>query len=221
MKFPYALMLIALVGLGSVSFANDEEGFVSLFDGKSLEHWGDRRGKPVKESIWKAEDGCMVKVGRGDIYSIKEYKNFDFRFEWKIAPRGNSGVKYRMANYSNSFVGPEFQVLDDKVRGGSGDPSKNTAASLYDVFGAKDKQLNPVDQFNSSRIVANGNNLQHWLNGKKVVDLDITSDEWKAAISKSKFRKRPDFASKKGKFMLQDHGAKVWFRNLRIKELPE
>lgn len=131
----------------------------------------------------------------------------------------NRGVKYRVTDYSGSILGPEYQVLDDAKWKYEPD-HKGASGSLYAIKGARaDKDLKPVGEFNTSRIVANGSRLEHWLNGEAVVEMEIGSAEWEALHAASKFKKRPDCGTKKGRIMLQDHGGKVWFRNLKIREL--
>lgn len=191
----------------------------SLFDGKSLSGWTTKDGSKPGAG-WIVEDNCIVLTEKaGDLYTKTTFKDFEFTFEWKIVAGCNSGVKYRVADYSGAILGPEYQVLDDAKWKYEPD-NKGATASLYAIKGAnKDKPLKCVGQFNTSKIIAKGNHLEHWLNGEKVVEMDIGSKEWKAGHSASKFKKRPDFGTKEGRIMLQDHGGKVWFRNLKIRKL--
>lgn len=199
-----------------------KDGFTPIFDGKTLNGWTTADGKPVTAG-WQAEDGVIHRAGKGgDIYTAKEYGDFDFQFEWKIAPGANSGVKYRMALYGKAWLGPEYQVLDDdkhpdaKLREG-----RRKTAALYDLYVPNDqKKLNPVGEWNKSRIVAKGSKIEHWLNGKLVLQYDTASDDFKAQVAGSKFAKTPSFnQNPTGRIQLQDHGDEVWFRNLCIKEL--
>ena len=190
-----------------------------LFDGNTLAGWTSKDGAAPGEG-WKVEDGCIVRTAKaGDLYTKASFENFDFSFEWKIVAGCNSGVKYRVADYSGSLLGPEYQVLDDAKWKYESD-HKGAAGGLYAIKGPRaDKLLKPVGEFNTSRIVARGSRLEHWLNGEVVVEMEIGSAEWEALHAASKFKKRSDFGTKKGRIMLQDHGGKVWFRNLKIREL--
>lgn len=198
---------------------NGAPGIRPLFDGKTLVGWTSKDGSAPGIG-WKVEDGCIVRVAKsGDLYSQASFKNFDFSFEWNVVAGCNSGVKYRVADYSGSVLGLEYQVLDDAQWKYKPD-AKGAAAGLYAIKGPRaDKMLKPVGMFNASRVMAQGSRLEHWLNGKLVVEIEIGSAEWVALHGASKFKKCPTFGTKKGRIMLQDHGGKVWFRNLKIREL--
>ena len=211
------LTLAFLSLLPFFAFAKGKE--ISLCDGKSLVNWTDQAGNPPGNG-WVLEDGCLVRKAKaGDLYTKEGFSDFAFTFEWKIAPGCNSGVKYRVADYSGAVLGPEYQILDDPKWKYAPDHLGATA-SIYAIKGASaDQKLKKPGEFNTSRIVAKGNHLEHWLNGEKVAEIEIGSDDWKKRHGASKFKKRPDFGSKKGRIMLQDHGGKVWFRNLVVCEL--
>lgn len=207
--------------LVGISASQGKDGWVSLFDGETLKGWTNAKGAEVKEDGWIAEDGVLHRKGRGgDLYTAKEYADFEFRWEWKISPKGNSGVKYRVTKYGSANLGPEYQVLDDAHPDGAKNV-KRQAGSLYDLLAANDKKkLKPVGEWNSSRVVVKGNHLQHYLNGELVVDVVVDSDEWKEAHKKSKFKGKENFAhNASGRIFLQDHGDQVWYRKLEIKEL--
>lgn len=214
-------ILLLLAGFTLTSLAADP---VPLFDGKDLAGWTNAAGKPVA-SGWAVEAGGVLHRAAkgGDIYTAKEYGDFEFSFEWKIAPGGNSGVKYRVISYDKKgFLGPEYQLLDDAKHPDAKVGPQRQSASLYDFVApdAKTKKLNPPGEWNTSKIVVRGTKFEHWLNGAKVIEMDTATDAWKAAHAKSKFKDVPEFAKNpKGRIMLQDHGDETWFRNLTIKEL--
>ena len=210
------VIFVLLVAAGPLWAENKT---IDLFDGKTLAGWTSKDGAAPGDG-WKVQDGCIVRTEKaGDLYTQASFENFDFSFEWKVVAGCNSGVKYRVADYSGSILGPEYQVLDDAKWKYEPD-HKGASGSLYAIKGARaDKVLKPVGEFNTSRIVANGSRLEHWLNGEVVVEMEIGSAEWEALHAASKFKKRPDFGTQKGRIMLQDHGGKVWFRNLKIREL--
>ena len=217
------LMLLAVFSLCGVISA-DENDFIDLFDGESLNGWTNDNGEPVTKG-WVAEDGMLVRKSRGGhIYAVGEYGDFELRFEWKIDTGGNSGVKYRVAFYEQGvrgkpgWLGCEYQLYGDKRPNDLGDHS---AGALYDLFKpSKRKQLRGAGEFNESRIVVQGTHIEHWLNGEKLIDVDTSSDEWKQRIADSKFGIVPDFfENKRGRIQIQDHGHSVWFRNIRLRHL--
>jgi glutathione peroxidase-family protein len=194
----------------------------SLFDGKTTAGWRSFRGKTFPEKGWAVEDGALRKIagaGGGDIVADGEYEDFDFRFEWKVAPGANSGVMYRASEEGEWpwRFGPEYQVLDDAKHADGKNP-KTSAAACYALYEGVGKALKPVGEFNEGRIVVREGKVEHWLNGVRVVAYDLRSDEWRAKIAESKFKDMPGFGMKpKGLIALQDHGDDVWFRNLRIR----
>jgi 3-keto-disaccharide hydrolase len=193
----------------------------SIFDGKSFAGWTSGSGGPVGAG-WQVAEGAIHRAGKGgDILTASSYQDFELEFEWKIAAGANSGLKYRVADYSpaGKNIGLEFQVIDDAGHA-DGKNARTSAASIYDLIPpAASKKLSAVGEWNRSKIVARGAQLEHWLNGEKVVSATIGSPEWSDALAKSKFRAAADMGTKKGRILLQDHGGEVWFRNLRIREL--
>ena len=207
--------------------AGEDYQWVDLLAGDSLELW--RNGSKhnydkVTEvgSQWSLEDGVLSldksKDGRGGHIVTKDdrYFDFDFQFEFKISVEGNSGVKYRV---NKETVGLEYQIYDDafsKVK-------KNSLASLYNLKAASaNKKANAVGkEWNTGRIVAVGNSLQHWLNGDLVLEMEVDSEEWKEDFAKSKYKDDPSFARSPGPIHLQDHQHNVQFRNLRIRKLMD
>ena len=136
-----------------------------------------------------------------------------------MAARANSGVKYRVRRYGTKVLGLEYQVIDDAVLkqpDGSG-----STASLYALkAAATDKLLLPPGAFNHTRIVVHGGRFEHWLNGRLVVEMDTASDAWTDAVARSKFKNVDGFGlNPRGRLLLQDHGGKVWFRNLVLRPL--
>lgn len=208
----------------SLAVANaDDQGWIPLFDGKSLNGWKTYAGGGPVADKWVAEDGVLHLTGKGGGHIITEatFDNFELEFEWKISPGGNSGVMYRVRTGDKAphFSGPEYQVLDDSSHR-DGQDEKKSAGSLYALIAAKGKKVNPVGEWNQSRIVLKGNHLEHWLNGVQVVETELHTDEWKALVGDSKFRTWEQFAqTAKGHICLQDHGDPVWYRNIRIRPL--
>ncbi len=218
--------VIAGLALCAAAFAQDQSAEahrVLLFDGTSLTGWTTGSGGAVTKG-WVVEDGCMHRKTRGgSLFTAKEYTNFIFEFEWKVASGSNSGIKYRYTSYGKMQNGPEYQVLDDgKHPDGKRGSGKRLAASLYDILAADTAEVKrPTGEWNQGKIVARGPVVEHWLNGKLVLRYDSSTDEFRAAVAKSKFKAHPDYAAKQtGRIMLQDHNDPVWYRNIAITELP-
>lgn len=225
MKFNALSVLLLSVMLPLANASDDStEGWTILFDGKNTDQWQDYKGGPVGKA-WKIEDGTltMAEKGGGNVATKEMYSDFDFRFEWKISPGGNSGIIFlsRKGDGAPYMSGPEYQILDDSKHRDGGNP-KTSAGSLYALIAAQGKTLKPVGDWNTGRIVKDGDNLQHWVNGKKVVETTIGDDKWNAMVAGSKFKNWEQFGkTKKGHIVLQDHNDQVWYRNLKIKDLSK
>lgn len=207
-------MLFVLIALAATTLYAGE--WESLFNGRDLAGWV--TGKGGASTNWVVEDGVLHrKSGGGDIVTTKEYSDFELEFEWKISEKGNSGIKYRF--YNN--YGPEYQVLDDKGHSNGKDPF-TSAASMYLIAKPDaEKELKPVGEFNTGKIIAKGSHIEHWLNGRKVLEMEVGSEEWNQRKNGSKFKKVKDFGTGSGKILLQDHGDLVWYRNIRIREIKD
>jgi hypothetical protein len=210
----------------------DEEkkaGFKLLFDGKTTDGW---RGYKMKEMPpgWKVIGGVLTRVAAGaggkgagggdDIVTKDQYDNFELRLQWRVGKGVNSGILYRAIEdaVTSWHVAPEMQVLENV---GFGDTNPlHHAGALYDLYAAKKDMTRPISEWNDVRLIANGNHIEHWLNGVKVVECEIGSDDWNARIAKSKFKDKPNFAkATKGYIVLQDHSGKIEYRNIRIRPL--
>lgn len=187
-----------------------------LFSAGDFSKWTKVNGDPVP-SQWTIEDGVVYRGenGGGSIITKEHYHDFELRFDWKISEGGNSGIKYR----SRKHLGLEYQILDDAKHKDRENPT-NRVGSLYEILAADaDKPVNPVGEWNSGRIVMQGDQVEHWLNGKLVTSIVIGSDDWKERFAKSKYSKHEGFGSWTGPILLQDHYDDVWYRNLRIRKL--
>ncbi len=195
----------------------------TLFDGSSTADWV-AYGKGVFPAKgWTIEGDALhisANAGGGDLRSVGEFSDFELRFSWKVAAGANSGVIYRSKEGEAAcwVTGPEYQVLDDAGHGDGKEP-KTAAGGLYAVHAAEGKALAAVGQWNEARIVARGNMVEHWLNGVRVVQALIGSDDWNARVASSKWKDAAKYAkSTKGHIVLQDHGDAVWFKDIRIRE---
>jgi len=175
-------------------------GFKPLFDGQTTTGWKAWRGTGVP-TRWQAENGELVlnsgEGSGGDLCTVLQFGDFDLRLEFKIAPRGNSGIIYRAGeDYPESWkTGPEFQVLDDYAAT-QGRPTRFSTASFYELYAAPMMLSRPAGEWNEVRIVAHGKHIQHWFNQVKVVDCVIGSDDWNDRARRSKFVAFPEFGQK-------------------------
>ena len=191
-----------------------------LFDGKSLEHFRGYKSEQIGKG-WKIDNGELMfdGSGGGDIITRAKYSDFELTFDWKVSEGANSGVMYRvtLGDSAPYMSGPEYQILDD-AKHGDGKNTLTSAGSLYGLYVAEGKVLKPAGEWNSAKIVQQGNKIEHWLNGKKVVHAEIDSDDWKQRVNKSKFKNWKKFGvSQTGHIAFQDHGNQVWFRNIKVK----
>ena len=230
--FHLVLIVLSAVPLGADPIGAEQptdrpaeanSGVIALFNGKDLSGWTTTSGEPVTRG-WEVQDGELVRTDRGGaIYAEGEYEDFVLDFVWKIAPGVNSGLKYRVRFYEKGvygnpgWLGCEYQIYDDAKNPG---PRSSTGA-LYDVYPPNDKKrVNPPGEYNHSRIVVDGNRIEHWLNGEKIVEADTSSDEWQRRIAKSKFAPVEGFGqNRRGRIQLQDHGGDVWFKSITLRPL--
>jgi len=229
MKTVMLLFALALPALADNTLTSEEQsaGWTLLFDGASLKGWRPYGGKPdaVIGAGWKVDEGLLHKVPGvkgGDIISEKKYTDFELAWEWRLAKGANNGVKYMVTEARPGAPGYEYQMLDDESDQWKKLHAKAKTASFYEVLPpAADKPLKPAGEWNSSRILVQGNSVEHWLNGKKVLAYELGSEAVKAGVADSKFKKYPDFGTKlTGHIMLTDHTDEAWFRSVKIRELP-
>jgi hypothetical protein len=211
-----------------VNVLSEEEtaaGWVLLFDGQTMNGW--RSFKNTEQDCWDIQEnalhckGSMAADKRADILTTEQYENFELVFDWKISPGGNSGVMYRASEEFDApyYSGPEYQIIDDA--GYAGDLSEmQKVGANYDMHVAENKTAKPVGEWNTSKIVLNGDHCEHWLNGTKVLEYEFGSDDWKTRKEASKWKDAAGYGmTRKGHIDLQDHGHEVWYRNIKIKTL--
>lgn len=203
------------------------QGWELLFDGKSLDNWKTFNGGAV--TGWEIVDDVLHNSGQGsdhggDIITKKEYRNFELYLEWKIAPESNSGIFFHVQEGIVNAIygtGPEYQLIDDHGWPTQLKDSQYSGAN-YDMHAPKNAKVVPPDEWNKTRLVVNGPLVEHWLNGIKVVEYKLWSDEWYELKANSKWKDMPQYgAAKTGHIGLQDHGGLTLFRNMKIRELEE
>ncbi|WP_020207623.1 family 16 glycoside hydrolase [Gilvimarinus chinensis] len=218
-----------------LSEAEKTDGWQLLFDGKTLNGLRNYNSDQLGER-WVVDNGALHLTGRtaadqgwktpggGDVViTPAPVENFELYLEWKLAEDGNSGILYKVKEtpeLEHSYQsGPEYQLLDNPGHP-DGKIEKHRAGDLYDLIKSKFVTVLPAGQWNRTRLVVNNGKIEHWLNGYKLVQADTTSPEWQQLIGNSKFADWPEFANNnEGHIVLQDHGDKVWFRNIKLKPL--
>ena len=187
--------------------AEEQQGFKLLFNGRDLEGW-------QQGGNWAVENGVLTRSGKGGSLTCTATKipdDFDLRFEWKVGEGSNSGVYYRPTQY-------EYQILDN-ARHADGKNPRTSAASLYFCMAPAYDATRPVGEWNEGRVVCKGSVVQHWLNGQKVVDFDYNDPKWAAEVEMLKQR-GGDLPARGANLSLQDHGDPVWYRSIRLREIP-
>lgn len=198
------------------------EGWKLLFDGTAeglKAHW---RGYQVETvpSGWQAEDGTLTFVPGGEGGSIitrDTYGDFVLKLDWKISEGGNSGILFRITEEYDKIwkSGPEMQVLDNEGHTDSSD-STHRAGANYDLHAPAEEAVKPAGEWNQARIEVRDGHVEYWLNGTKTVEYQIGSDEWNQLVAESKFGEFAFAEAEEGHIALQDHGDRVWYRNVKI-----
>jgi hypothetical protein len=227
----------AATGLAPNTLTEKEraEGWQLLWDGSTSWGWRSAKAKEFPKEGWEIKDGVLsvVETGGaesragGDIVTEASYAAFELKVDFRLTPGANSGIKYYVDTELNkaegSAIGLEFQLLDDERHPDAkmGRDGNRTIASLYDLIpAAANKKVKPIGEWNEARIVSDGKHVEHWLNGAKVLEFERGSEEFRKLVAISKYKVWPSFGEKpSGPILLQDHGNRVSFRNLKIREI--
>ena len=198
-----------------------------LFDGRSTQAWRgyNRPSFPAELLVGRgrdAQDGAFESSTAATSSRVRKYRDFELALEWKVGKGGNSGILYRAAELPPPapiwHSAPELQILDDAAHPKA--TPQTLTGSLYDLVAPVDKVLRPLGEWNEARVLVRGDHVEHWLNGRKVLEYELGSDALRARIAASKFKDMPRFAvEKEGHVGLQHHGEEAWFRNIRIRTL--
>jgi len=204
-----------------------KDGWKSLFDGKTTNGWRTYQNK--KSDSWSVVDGTLYCKGsetnksdmRADMITNDQYENFEFYVEWKISKGGNSGIMYHVTEeFPTAYLsGPEYQLIDE-----ANFPEKledwQKVGANYAMDPAPTAEAKPAGEWNTTKIIVNKSHVEHWLNGKKIVEYEMWTDEWNKKKTEGKWKDAAGYGmAKKGHIALQDHGSEAWFRNIKIKEL--
>lgn len=207
--------------------AEREAGWKLLFDGQSLTGWRTYRNK--ENSTWSVNEGSLYCAGspadksdlRTDLITEDQFENFELIFDWKIAPGGNSGIMYLVSEIAGAayLTGPEYQLIDDYNYPESLETWQKSGAN-YAMHAPKYLVSKPAGEWNHSKLVVNKGKVEHWLNGKKLLEYHLGDADWQRRKKEGKWNNVSEYGTvKTGHFALQDHGDEVWFRNLLIREL--
>ncbi len=203
------------------------EGWQLLFDGKALTGWRTFKNEP---GSWKVVDGMLCSYtadkGNADLITDAVFENFELAIDWKLSAEGNSGILYLVTeDHDQSFLsGPEYQLIDDE-----GFPEKienwQKTGANYAMHPPKVNAAHKPGEWNTTKIVINKGHVEHWLNGEKIVEYDLWSDEWKKLKDAGKWKDEAGYAaSKSGHIALQSSHSQtetsgVCFRNIKIRSL--
>jgi hypothetical protein len=203
-----------------------KEGWKLLFDGKTTEGWRNYKKDSISDK-WQVQDGALTlpKGGGGDIITKDQFDSYELLLDWKVAPGGNSGVMFHVTEAGDTpwKTGPEIQIQDNV---GGHDPQK--AGWLYQLHeppkdpktGKPIDATKPAGEWNTLRVVLDGNKGQIHMNGVKYAQFELWGDDWNQRIAKSKFAKMPGFGqARKGHIALQDHGDPIAYRNIKIRRI--
>lgn len=206
------------------------DGWELLFDGKTLNGWRDYNGKTLTEP-WHVVDGCIQAKGDGSdasgyMVTDREFENFILSWDWKLSKGGNSGMLYHVVErpqYAVPYItGPEYQLIDEPNFPEKLEEWQKTGADYAMHVPDKSKMnVRPYGEWNNSRIVFDNGHVEHWLNGKKILEFEVWTDEWHKLKNSGKWATAPEYGlAHKGVICLQDHGYPASFRNIKIKQLP-
>ena len=210
-------------GMNTLSEDEKRAGWRLLFDGKTTNGWRGYQRKDAPDG-WQAINGILTRIkgSAGDLITTEQFDNYELVLDWKLAAGGNSGIIYRCDESAPTcwLTGPEMQILDNAAHKFPWNHPQASGA-CYELYPCVVDANKPIGQWNTFRIVCDGDHVEQWYNGKKVCEYTRGSDDFKQRVAKSKFKDSPKFGTlTKGYIALQDHGAEVQFRNIKIRPLP-
>jgi hypothetical protein len=211
---------------------NTKKRQIILFDGKSTDAWKDIKSDKFPEQGWVVKEGVLTVLaktdnqeGGHDIVTKEQFSNFELELEVRLSEGANSGIKYvvidSFTGSEGQYLGLEYQLIDNEKHADAllGRNGNRKMAALYDIIPARENiKINPPGEWNIVKIIVDGNRVEHWLNGEKIIEYDRSLDCFKELVRMSKYNKLVNFGGQeKGHILLQGHGNEVSFRNIKIK----
>jgi len=207
----------------TLSEAERDGGWRLLFDGETLDGWRPFKGEGAPAG-WAVQDGTLARVGPGgDIITEEEFEDFELSLEWRVAPGGNSGIFYLVSEDADYVweAAPEMQVLDDAGHP-DGQSELTSAGSNFALHPAPRGVVRPAGEWNEARVVVRDGHVEHWLNGRRVVEYELGSEDWERRVAASKFAEWERYGgTRAGHIGLQDHGDPVWYRDIKVRPLAD
>jgi len=211
------------------TLSNDEiaVGWELLFDGKKMNHWRGYNRDSLPDSEWRIDDAQNLIAGKTDIISKRKFENFEMKLDYQLLEGSDSGVFYRVIEaeaYPIWFNAPEYSLLDDATyfqsKANHPNAKKHVNSGVYDILEPMEDLSLPIGKWNQVRIVIHSDFVEHWLNGERVLEFKINSDDWKNGVQQSKFKRYLNFGkSRFGHIGIQGAKSPVKFRNIKIREL--
>lgn len=216
-------------GIQQLAADEQSEGWQLLFNGQDLAQWRSVKHDNFPSEGWVIEEGALVLDGKGgDIVTREKYSDFELTWDFKLTHGANSGIKYFVDSISHQETGkavingPEYQIIDDlNYEGIKDDPNGvSSTGSLYLIYAPENKILNPEGEWNHARILSKDNHVEHWLNGKKVVEYEKGSADFLKRMNETKFKDYPNYGQvAEGHILITDHNDRVFFKDIRIRRL--
>ncbi|MEL6122302.1 MAG: DUF1080 domain-containing protein [Bacteroidota bacterium] len=216
---------LRMVEQNGLSAADKAVGWQSLFDGTEITKWRVYQEEGMRG--WEVRDGAMWALGMdgkpADIVTIDTFKNFELSLEWTTSEKGNSGIFFNVREDAELpavyHTGPEYQLIDNEGYGDAIQPGQKSGAN-YDMHPPRYDVTLPPGNWNKSRLIVDQGHVQHWMNGKKIVEYELWTPEWEDLRSKAKWKDYPKYGVySSGHIALQDHGNRTGFRNLKVRRL--